>query len=79
MPDDEHLHMLCFKKIEKIFGSQKANYINSVIINLIYSVMVLPSIYFFDNSLVCKYWFFALMLIYTIFYLRLYHFKKESV
>ncbi len=79
MPDDMHLHMLSFKKIEKIFGSQRSNYINSIIINLSYCTLVLPSVYFSDNSLVCKYWFFALILIYTLLYFRLYHLKMKSV
>ena len=76
-PDDSHLHMLLYKKINSIFGPEKSNYINSVIINLVYSFLVLPSIYFIDNSLVCKYWFFSLILIYTIVYLRLYRLTKN--
>mgnify|MGYP001161475385 CR=1 FL=1 len=78
-PDDIHLHMLSFKKIDNGLESEKANYLNSTLINLIYSALVLPSIYFADNSLVCKYWFFALMLIYTMFYIRLYRLKIKSV
>ena len=76
-PDSNHLHMLIYKKIINIFGSEKSNYINSIIINLIYSILVLPSLYFTDNSLVCKYWFFTLLLIYTIAYLRLYRLTKN--
>ena len=59
------------------FGPEKSNYINSIVINLIYLILVLPSIYFTDNSLVCKYWFFSLILIYTIAYLRLYRLTKN--
>ena len=78
LPDNKHLHMLSYKKICEIFGSKKSNYINSVIINFVFSALVLPSIYFIDNSLVCKYWFFSLILIYTMFYIRLYHLTKNQ-
>ena len=76
-PDDIHLHMLIYKKINSIFGPEKSNYINSITINLVYTILVLPSIYFVENSLVCKYWFFSLVLIYTIVYLRLYRLTKN--
>ena len=58
LPDNLHLHMLTFKKIEKVFELEKSNYINSIIINAFFAILILQSIYFADNSLVCKYWFF---------------------
>ena len=76
-PDDQHLHMLTFIKISKIFGKNKSNYINSILINFIFAILVLPSIYFADNSLICKYWFFSLILIYTLIYIRLYRLTKN--
>ena len=76
-PDNNHLHMIIYKKITNIFGTEKSNYISSVIINLIYSLLVLPSLYFTDNSLLCMYWFFSLILIYMIAYLGLYHLTKN--
>jgi len=76
-PDRNHLHMLCHIKISQILSSKNSNYMTSVIINLIYSILVIPSLYFADNSLVCKYWFFSLILIYTFVYIRLYRFKKN--
>jgi len=78
LPDDEHLHMLSYKKILQKTDSQTGNYLNSILINLIFSALVLPSIYFADNSLVCKYWFFSLILIYIMFYYRLYHLTKNQ-
>ena len=78
LPDNLHLHMLSFKIISKKFGNQKGNYINSFIINLFYLAFVLPSVYFADNSLVCKYWFFFLILIYSMLYIRLYHLTKNQ-
>ena len=66
-----------FVKISKILGPDKSNYINSVAINSIFSALVLPVIYFADNSLICKYWFFSLILIYTLIYIRLYRLTKN--
>ena len=77
LPDNEHLHMLSYIKVSKIFGINKGNYLNSTIINLIFSALVLPSLYFADNSSVCKYWFFILILIYTSVYIRLYRLTKN--
>ena len=77
LPDKKHLHMLCFIKISEIFGPNKSNYINSIIINSIFSMLVLPIIYFADNGLICKYWFFSLILIYTLTYIRLYRLTKN--
>ena len=77
LPDKMHLHMLSYKKINQVFGVKNSNYVNSVVINLLYSFFVLPSIYFADNSLICKYWFFALILIYTLIYVRLYRLTKN--
>ena len=77
LPDNKHLHMLSFIKVSEIFGANKGNYINSIIINFIFFILVLPSIYFADNSLICKYWFFSLILIYILIYIRLYRLTKN--
>ena len=77
LPDDKHLHMLSFKLICKTFGAKKSNYINSIVINFVYLGLILPSIFFADNSLICKYWFFSLILIYTAVYFRLYRLTKN--
>ena len=77
LPDNKHLHMLSFIKVSQIFGADKGNYINSIIINSIFFTLVVPSIYFADNSLICKYWFFSLIVIYTLVYIRLYRLTKN--
>ena len=77
LPDDEHLHMLCYKKINNIFDATKSNYFNSIAINLTYFVLILPSIYFMNNSLICKSLFFLLTIIYVLVYLRLYRLTKN--
>jgi len=76
-PDNMHLHMISYRKINQYFGSEKSNYINSIIINFAFSIVVLPSIFFADNGLICKYWFFSLILIYLLIYFRLYHLTKN--
>ena len=77
LPDNLHLHMLSYEKIRQIFGTEKSNYINSIVINTIFAFLVVPSIYYADNSLICKYWFFSLILIYTLVYFRLYRLTKN--
>ncbi len=77
LPDNRHLHMLSFIKISEIFGPNKGNYINSVIINIIFFLLVFPSTYFANNGLICKYWFFSLILIYSLIYIRLYRLTKN--
>ncbi len=79
LPDSMHLHMLCFKKINKVFGPERGNYINAVVINCVFLALILPSVYFADNSLVCKYWFFSLIIIYLLVYFRLYRLTKNQI
>ena len=76
-PDNKHLHMLTFKKISSTFGKDKGNYINSIIINLVYLLLVLPALIFAKNPLISRYWFFSLIIIYLLIYLRLYRLTKN--
>ncbi len=76
-PDRDHLHMLCFKKMSSTFDAIKSNYLTSITINFIFLCLVLPSLYFANNSFVCKYWFFSLILVYCLFYIRLYRLTKN--
>jgi UDP-N-acetylmuramyl pentapeptide phosphotransferase/UDP-N-acetylglucosamine-1-phosphate transferase len=76
-PDSKHLHMLTFKKISSTFGKDKGNYINSIIINLAYLLMVLPALIFAKNPMISRYWFFSLIIIYLVIYLRLYRLTKN--
>ncbi len=78
LPDNEHLHMLSFKLLNKAFDLEKSNYINSLIINSVFFTLVFPSIYFSGSSLACKYWFFSLIIIYLLIYIRLYHLTKKK-
>ena len=76
-PDNMHLHMLTYYKIVPKFGKNSSNFINSIIINIIYLFLILPGFYFQENPTVSRLWFFALLLIYTIIYSRLYRLTKN--
>ena len=79
MPDNMHLHMLSYKKISNIFKLENSNYINSIIINIFFIIFIAPSIYFLENSLFCKYWFFLLLTAYLFFYFYLKKSLKDQV
>ena len=76
-PDNKHLHMLTFKKISLTFGKDKGNYINSIIINFIYLLLVLPALLFAKDPMISRYWFFSSIIIYLVIYLRLYRLTKN--
>ena len=76
-PDDKHLHMLFYKYLERSGKFIDSNYITSLFINLIYAFFTLPIIFFKNNGIVCRYWFFSLLILYIIFYLRIYSFTKK--
>ncbi len=76
-PDDKHLHMLSFYKITSIYGNNKSNYLNSIIINLLYLILVTPGLYLLNEPQLSRYWFFTLLLIYIIIYSRLYRLTKN--
>ena len=76
-PDKKHLHMLCFYKISNIYGKDKGNYLNSIIINFVYLLLIVPGLYLMQNPVLSRYWFFMLLLIYLIIYSRLYRLTKN--
>jgi UDP-N-acetylmuramyl pentapeptide phosphotransferase/UDP-N-acetylglucosamine-1-phosphate transferase len=76
-PDSEHLHMLCYQRVILIFGKNKGNFINSLIINAVYLVLLIPAFYFIEDPILCRYWFFTLILIYLLIYFRLYRLTKN--
>jgi len=76
-PDSNHLHMLIYKKISLIYGRDKGNYINSIVINSGYFILVLPAIYFAKDPVISSYWFFSLLAIYLLIYIRLYRLTKN--
>jgi len=77
-PDKQHLHMLIYEFLSKSGKFKDCNYLNSVVINLVYIFLILPAIFFQDNGLICKYWFFSLLILYIVFYSLLYSFTKKQ-
>ncbi len=77
-PDRKHLHMLLYNFLDKSQKFKDCNYLNSTIINLIYLCLILPAFFFNDNGFICRYWFFSLLVIYTVFYSILYSFEKKQ-
>ena len=76
-PDKNHLHMLVFEKVSFVFGKDKGNYLNSLVINLGYLSLVLPAIIFAKDPTISRYWFFSLIVIYLVIYFRLYRLTKN--
>lgn len=76
-PDNKHLHMLIYEKISPIFGRDKGNFMNSVIINFVYLILIFPAIIFAKDPVISRYWFFTLIVIYLFIYLRLYRLTKN--
>tara|TARA_Y100001958_G_C21183471_1_gene512956 strand:- start:12 stop:1073 length:1062 start_codon:yes stop_codon:yes gene_type:complete len=76
-PDDKHLHMLSFYKISAIYGKSKGNFVNSILINLFYLILIIPGLYISDDPQLSRYWFFILLFIYLMIYLRLYRLTKN--
>ena len=78
-PDNKHLHMLSYKFLKFIKPSNNQNYLNSLLINFVYLILILPSFIMKDNSLFCLLWFFALILIYFSIYSLLNSFIKKKI
>ena len=76
-PDEKHLHMLTYYKISQFYGKDKSNFLNSIIINIFYLILVTPGLYFMSSPVLSRYWFFIVLLIYMIIYLRLYRLTKN--
>ena len=76
-PDNKHLHMLVYERVSLVFGKYKSNYINSIIINFVYLLLVLPALIFAKDPMISRYWFFTLIAIYLFIYFRLYRLTKN--
>ena len=69
--------MLSFYKISKFLVKIKGNYLNSIILNFFYLILIIPGLYFSNDAELSRYWFFILLLIYVIIYSRLYRLTKN--
>ncbi len=78
-PDSEHLHMLSYKILVLKKQDRDCNYLNGLLINFSYILLIFPSILFRENGTMCKYWFFCLIIIYLLTYFRLNSFVKKKI
>ena len=76
-PDKNHLHMLSYRWLGGKAKFNNCNYLNSLAINFVYLLRVIPGLYYSNNGIFCRYWFFSLLAFYLIFYSRLYSFVKK--
>ena len=77
LPDNKHLHMLIYLRVSSRFGKDRGNFINSIIINFVSVILVLPALVFAKDPVISRYWFFSLIAIYLLIYLRLYRLTKN--
>jgi UDP-N-acetylmuramyl pentapeptide phosphotransferase/UDP-N-acetylglucosamine-1-phosphate transferase len=71
-PDSKHLHMLLYKMLlKKNKDKFKSNYYVSIIINLTYLILIIPSIFMMNNGLFCKYYSLVLFIIYLFAYKKI--------
>jgi UDP-N-acetylmuramyl pentapeptide phosphotransferase/UDP-N-acetylglucosamine-1-phosphate transferase len=71
-PDRHHLHMLFFKFInQRIDNLQKSNYLTGLLINFLYFLSILPTIFFYDSGIFCKIYFIILIFVYLAAYFLL--------
>ena len=76
-PDKKHLHMLLFNWLINSKKIKNPNYLTSALVNFSYIILIFPVVLLKDNALLCRYWFFLLIILYLFFYSRLYSFSKK--
>ena len=64
------MHMLIYRALENkiLFSKINSNFATSVIINLTYTLIIIPPIFFMDNNLYCKFYFISCLIVYLISY-----------
>ncbi|MAV05456.1 MAG: hypothetical protein CMI71_00390 [Candidatus Pelagibacter sp.] len=77
-PDNLHLHMLTYRYLKRLGKYEDCNYLNSLLINSVYTILIIPGLFFRENGLFCRYWFFTLLTIYLYTYFKLYNFDKKT-
>ena len=77
-PDNYHLHMNTFKFLKSLNYFKDSNYITSIFINFIYLIVISPAIILKSNGTFCRYWFFCLLILYTISYFKFANLLKKS-
>lgn len=68
-PDRKHLHMLIFMILENNFKLKKhSNYLTALVVNICYLIVIFPLIFFFENQIFCKLYFYLLITFYLLAY-----------
>ena len=68
LPDNAHLHMLFYQFLKESKKLSNVKYKIGFLINIIYFALIIPSIYFQENEILSRYYFFFLIFTYTIIY-----------
>jgi UDP-GlcNAc:undecaprenyl-phosphate/decaprenyl-phosphate GlcNAc-1-phosphate transferase len=78
-PDGHHLHMLIYKRLVKCKTSKKnkilCNGMTSPFLWALSLVGIIPAVVWYNNQIILIIWAFIFMIIYTIIYRRIVHFK----
>ena len=77
-PDNFHLHMNVFKRLKLLNIFKDCNYFTSIVINLSFLILILPALFCRYNGVFCKYWFFSLLVFYTLIYFKTYTREKNK-
>ena len=72
----ELVHGTWIKIAKKNSNKLKSNYYVSIIINLTYSLLIIPAILMMDNGMFCKYYSLIFFIIYISFYRIIYEKAK---
>lgn len=70
-PDSKHLHMLIYYLIRKKIKKKNRNYMTSVFVNIFYLISIIPSFFFYKNSIICQIYFLFLLFFYLTSYIIL--------
>ncbi len=77
-PDKKHLHMLIYSNLLQLNKNKfKSNYTASIILNSVYSLLILPPVFMMQNGMFCKYYSILLFLVYIFSYKKLYKSAKK--
>jgi len=81
-PDGYHLHMLIYKRVVKCKKFKNntvvCNSLTSPFLWVLSLFSIIPAVIWFNNQTMLIVWAFVFMLVYTIIYHRIVHFKFKS-
>ena len=69
LPDGLHMHMIVYKQIKKKINL--SNPATSICLNLIYIILILPSLFYYDKNFYCMIHFLIMIIVYMLFYFYL--------